>query len=84
MNACGHDLHTAILMGVAEVLAGVRSDLPGSVKFLSQPAEAGALSGEQDRAAPMIREGALDNPRPEAILGLHMDLCPFGEIHCRP
>ena len=84
MHACGHDLHTAILMGVAEVLAGIRGELSGSVKFLFQPAEEGAPAGEQGGAVLMIREGALDNPRPEAIFGLHVDLSPVGEIRYRP
>jgi len=71
MHACGHDAHTAILMGVAEVLAGMRDQLPGTVKFIFQPAEEGAPEGEEGGAALMIEEGALDNPRPRAIFGLH-------------
>jgi len=80
MHACGHDLHTAILMAVAEVLAGLRSELPGSVKFLFQPAEEGAPPGEEGGASLMIREGALEDPRPEAIFGLHVIPFPVGEI----
>jgi amidohydrolase len=72
MHACGHDNHTAILMGVAEVLAGMRDRLPGSVKFIFQPAEEGAPAGEQGGASLMVREGALEDPRPEAIFGLHV------------
>ncbi len=72
MHACGHDNHTAILMGVAEVLAGMKERLPGTVKFLFQPAEEGAPAGEAGGASLMIREGALENPRPEAIFGLHV------------
>jgi amidohydrolase len=73
MHACGHDVHTAILMGVAQALAQVRQELPGTVKFLFQPAEEGAPSGERGGAQQMIAEGALENPRPELILGLHVD-----------
>ncbi len=72
MHACGHDNHTAILMGVAEVLAGMRDRLPGSVKFIFQPAEEGAPAGEEGGASLMVREGALEDPRPEAIFGLHV------------
>jgi amidohydrolase len=72
MHACGHDAHTAILLGVAEVLAGVREAIPGSVLFLFQPAEEGAPPGEQGGARLMIEEGALADPAPEAIFGLHV------------
>src|SRR3989475_1054344 len=57
MHACGHDTHTAMLMGVAEVLAAMRHDLPGTVKFIFQPAEEGAPAGEQGGAAEMVAEG---------------------------
>ena len=72
MHACGHDNHVAILLGVAEVLAGMRERLPGTVKFLFQPAEEGAPAGEDGGASLMVREGALENPRPDAIFGLHV------------
>ncbi len=72
MHACGHDMHTAIMMGVASVLAGVRRDLPGTVVFLFQPAEEGPPAGEAGGAPLMIREGALDDPAPAAIFGLHV------------
>jgi amidohydrolase len=62
----------AILMGVAEVLAGMKSELPGTVKFIFQPAEEGAPQGEQGGAELMIKEGAFDNPRPDAVFGLHV------------
>jgi len=84
MHACGHDLHTAILMGVAEVLAGMKKDLPGTVVFIFQPAEEGAPEGEQGGAGLMIREGALENPRPGAIFALHAFPLPVGHIACRP
>jgi amidohydrolase len=71
MHACGHDAHTAILMGVAQVLASRRAELPGIVVFVFQPAEEGAPEGEEGGARVMLRENALD-PRPEAIFGLHV------------
>jgi amidohydrolase len=84
MHACGHDAHIAMLMGVAEVLAGMRKDLPGTVTFIFQPAEEGAPAGERGGAALMIEEGALDDPRPSAIFGLHVFPFPAGEIRYRP
>src|SRR5881394_145541 len=72
MHACGHDAHVAILLGVAEVLAGVRDDIPGTVKFLFQPAEEGAPEGEEGGAALMVKEGALANPKVDAVFGLHV------------
>ncbi len=72
MHACGHDCHTAILMGVAEVLAGLRSQLHGSIKFIFQPAEEMPPAGEDGGAKMMIEEGALQNPVPQAIFGLHV------------
>ena len=72
MHACGHDTHVAILMGAAEVLAAVRDELPGTVKFLFRPAEEGAPKGENGGAKMMIEEGALLNPRVDAVVGLHI------------
>jgi amidohydrolase len=72
MHACGHDAHVAILMGVAEALAAVRKDLPGTVKFIFQPAEEGPPPGEEGGAPLMIKEGVLENPKPNAIFGLHV------------
>jgi amidohydrolase len=71
MHACGHDAHTAILLGTAEVLAGVRDQLPGTVVFLFQPAEERPPPGEDGGARLMIEEGVLDDPTPEAIFALH-------------
>jgi amidohydrolase len=71
MHACGHDAHTAILMGVAETLAGLRSHLRGSVKFLFQPAEEGPPEGEAGGARLMIEERCLEDPRVGAVFGLH-------------
>jgi len=72
MHACGHDCHTAILMGVATVLAGLRHQLRGSVKFIFQPAEEMPPHGEDGGAKMMIQEGALQDPTPSAIFGLHV------------
>ncbi|HEX4935578.1 MAG TPA: amidohydrolase, partial [Gemmatimonadaceae bacterium] len=85
MHACGHDLHTAALMGAAEALAGVRAELPGTVVFLFQPAEEGAPPGERGGASLMIEEGALANPKVDAIFGLHVfSGVPVGEVRYRP
>ncbi len=72
MHACGHDTHVAILMGVAEVLAKNRN-FPGTVKFIFQPAEEGAPEGEEGGASLMLKEGVLENPKVDAIFGLHIN-----------
>ncbi len=72
MHACGHDAHTAILLGVAEVLAKLRERIPGTVLFVFQPAEEGAPPGEQGGARLMLAEGAFRDPRPDAVFGLHV------------
>lgn len=71
MHACGHDIHVAVQLGVASVLAGMRDELAGTVKLIFQPAEEGPPPGELGGADVMVAEGALENPRPEAIFGLH-------------
>ncbi|MBX7223587.1 MAG: amidohydrolase [Blastocatellia bacterium] len=71
MHACGHDVHTTVGLGVAEVLAKHKADLAGTVKFIFQPAEEGPPQGEQGGARLMIKEGALENPKPQVIFGLH-------------
>jgi len=70
-HACGHDVHTSAALGVAAVLAALRDELPGTVKFLFQPAEEGPPAGERGGAELMMEEGALDDPWPEAIFALH-------------
>ncbi|HEX7952724.1 MAG TPA: amidohydrolase [Burkholderiales bacterium] len=72
MHACGHDCHVAILMGVAQALAGMKAQLRGRIKFIFQPAEEGPPAGEEGGAALMIKQGVLDNPRPDVIFGLHV------------
>jgi len=70
-HACGHDLHTAVQLGAANVLAQMRDELPGTVVFIFQPAEEGPPPGEEGGAALMVEEGVLRDPDPEAIFGLH-------------
>jgi amidohydrolase len=72
MHACGHDAHVAILMAAAEVFAALRHDLPGTVKLVFQPAEEGPPRGEEGGARLMIKQGVLENPRPEVMFGLHV------------
>lgn len=85
MHACGHDSHMAILMGVAEVMAAMKKDIPGTVKFIFQPAEEGAPAGEEGGAELMVKEGVLENPKVEVIFGLHINSqTPVGTITYRP
>jgi amidohydrolase len=73
MHACGHDAHTAILLGVAELLSAMRERLSGTVLFVFQPAEEGPPPGEEGGAPLMLKEGVFANPKPEAIFALHTD-----------
>jgi amidohydrolase len=85
MHACGHDTHVAILMGVAEVLASMKKEIPGTVKFIFQPAEEGAPVGEEGGAQLMVKEGVLENPKVDAVFGLHINSqTPVGDITYRP
>jgi amidohydrolase len=72
-HACGHDVHTTVELGVAEVLSKMRAEIGGTIKFIFQPAEEGPPAGEEGGAPLMIKEGALENPRPQAIFGLHTE-----------
>lgn len=85
MHACGHDTHIAILMGVAEILSKNRDKIKGTVKFIFQPAEEGPPPGEEGGAKLMIKEGVLENPKVDAIFGLHI-WTPFktGTIYYKP
>lgn len=80
MHACGHDIHTAIVLGTAMILSDLRDMIKGNVKFIFQPAEEGAPSGEEGGAQLMIKEGALENPEVGAIFGLHVWPINIGKI----
>ncbi len=81
MHACGHDSHTAMLMGAAEVLSKLKTDIPGTVVFLFQPSEEGAPEGEEGGASLMVKEGALENPKVEVAFGMHIESnIPAGDI----
>src|SRR6056300_553968 len=81
MHACGHDTHTAILMGVAEILAKNKDQVAGTIKFIFQPAEEGPPPGEKGGALLMVEEGVLKNPDLDAIFGLHINSAtPVGQV----
>ena len=85
MHACGHDSHMAILMATAEVLTAVKDQVPGTVVFIFQPAEEGPPEGEEGGAKEMVKEGVLNNPKVEAIFGLHIQAdIPTGTIKYKP
>jgi amidohydrolase len=81
MHACGHDTHVAMLLGTATVLTAMKKEVPGTVKFIFQPAEEGAPGNEEGGAPLMIKEGVMDNPKVDAIFGLHINSqTPIGVI----
>lgn len=81
MHACGHDSHMAILMGVAEVMAGMKKNLAGTIKFIFQPAEEGVPVGQEGGAELMVKEGVLENPKVDVIFGLHINSqTPVGQL----
>ncbi|HEY5690744.1 MAG TPA: amidohydrolase [Cyclobacteriaceae bacterium] len=85
MHAFGHDTHIAILMGVAQILSEMKSELNGNIVFLFQPAEEGAPEGEEGGAALMIKEGVLDDPKVDVAFGLHISSqTPIGTVTFRP
>jgi amidohydrolase len=85
MHACGHDAHVAILMGVAEILAGMREEIAGTVKFLFQPNEEGSYDGRPSGAQAMIDDGVFGDPVPTAVFGLHVtSALATGVIALRP
>lgn len=73
MHACGHDTHIAMLMGAAEVLVGMKDKIKGTVVFIFQPAEEGPPAGEEGGAPLMVKEGVMDNPKIDAIFGIHIN-----------
>ena len=83
MHACGHDNHMAILLGAATVFARMKDQLPGSIKLIFQPAEEGPPAGEQGGAELMVKEGVLENPKVDAIFGLHVFPNSAGTIEYR-
>jgi amidohydrolase len=83
MHACGHDNHMAILLGAVTIFAKLKDELPGTIELIFQPAEEGPPAGEQGGAELMVKEGVLENPKVDAILGLHVFPLHAGTIDYR-
>ena len=85
MHACGHDTHISILLGTAEVLASMKNQLAGTVKFIFQPAEEGPPGDEEGGAPLMVKEGVMDDPKVDVIFGLHINSkTEIGRIEYKP
>ncbi len=85
MHACGHDTHVAMLLGTANVLAGMKDKIRGTVVFIFQPAEEGPPAGEVGGAEVMVKEGVMDNPKIDAVFGLHINAqIEIGKIGYKP